>query len=57
MNSLVLALAAYLRQQLDEARQLSAQLSEVNQWHQVLLESHSVASLAERFLCTAGGQG
>lgn len=50
MNSLVLALMAYLRQQLDKARQLSAQLSEVNQWHQVLLESHSVASLAERFL-------
>ncbi|HMU67105.1 MAG TPA: histidine kinase dimerization/phospho-acceptor domain-containing protein, partial [Cellvibrionaceae bacterium] len=50
VNGIVLALMAYLRQQLASARQLSAQLTEVNQWHQVLLESHTVSSLGERFL-------
>lgn len=50
VNGVVLVLMAYLRQQLANSRQLSSQLTEVNQWHQALLESHTVTSLGERFL-------
>lgn len=50
VNAVVLALMAYLRHQLAKSRQLGAQLGEVNQWHQILLESHTVTSLGERFL-------
>lgn len=50
VNAVVLFLMAYLRRGLDRSKLLSAQLSEVNQWQQTLLESHSVTSLAERFL-------
>lgn len=50
VNVGVLTLMAYLRHQLAKARQFTAQLRQLNAWHQVLLEHSGSESLGAHFL-------